>query len=86
MESDMNFTNWDDEIYETYIEASKIASGQDRFELLYKAENILSNSYVVMPIYHYSDVEMISGRVSDLDKTSRSIYYFGQAKMLDVKQ
>jgi len=77
-----NYSQWDNEEYATLLEASKTAAGQERFELLYKADQLLGESYAVMPIYYYTDPQMVSDTVQNWEKTTRSTFYFGRANMV----
>ncbi len=77
-----NYSQWDNEEYATLLEESKTAAGQERFELLYKADQLLGESYAVMPIYYYTDPQMVSDTVQNWEKTTRSTFYFGRANMV----
>lgn len=77
-----NYSQWDNEEFDALLEASKTASGQDRFDILYQADKLLSESYVVMPIYYYTDPQMVKDTVAGWEKTTRSTFYFGRAQMV----
>lgn len=76
-----NDPQWDSQEYADLIEASKTATGQERYDILYQADKLLSESYVVMPIYYYTDPQMVKDRVVGWEKTTRSTFYFGRAHM-----
>jgi oligopeptide transport system substrate-binding protein len=77
-----NYSQWDSEEFDALLEASKTASGQERFDILYKADKVLGESYAVMPIYYYTDPQMVSDTVAGWEKTTRSTFYFGRAQMI----
>ncbi|MBN2898902.1 MAG: peptide ABC transporter substrate-binding protein, partial [Clostridia bacterium] len=77
-----NYSQWDSPEFDALLEASKTASGQDRFDILYQADKLLSESYVVMPIYYYTDPLMVSEKVQGWEKTTRSTFYFGRTQMV----
>ena len=76
-----NYSQWDNEEFDALLEASKTASGQERFEILYAADKLLSESYAIMPIYYYTDPQMVSDRVVGWEKTTRATFYFGRTHM-----
>lgn len=76
-----NYPQWSNETYDGLLEASKTAEGQKRFELLYEADRVLSESHIVMPIYYYTDPQMIGESVSGWEKTTRGTFYFGRTEM-----
>ena len=77
-----NYSQWNNEEFDALLEASKTASGQERFEILYQADKLLSEAYAVMPIYYYTDPQMVSDTVQGWEKTTRATFYFGRAQMI----
>jgi len=80
-----NYSQWDSEEFNSLLEASKTAQGQERFEILYQADKLLGESYAVMPIYYYTDPQMVSDTVAGWEKTTRSTFYFGRAEMVSAE-
>lgn len=78
-----NYSGWHNKQFDTLIESSKYSKGQERFDLLYKADKILSESYIVMPIYNYSDLQLVNDNIHGLEKTTRSVFYFGRTKIVE---
>lgn len=77
-----NYSQWSSEEFDALLEASKVAQGQERFEILYQADKLLSESFAVMPIYYYTDPQMVSDTVQGWEKTTRATFYFGRAQMI----
>ncbi len=76
-----NYPQWNNEEYGQLLEASKTAKGQDRYDLLYAADKLLSESYANMPIYYYTNPVMVSDHVGGWESTTRSTWYFGRVQM-----
>jgi len=76
-----NYPQWDSEEYGQLLEDSKTAEGQARFDLLYAADKLLSESYANMPIYYYTNPVMVSDNVGGWESTTRSTWYFGRVEM-----
>ena len=77
-----NYSQWDNEEFDALLEASKTAAGQERFEILYQADKLLSEAYAVMPIYYYTDPQMVSDVVQGWEKTTRASFYFCRTEMI----
>lgn len=76
-----NYPQWNSEEYGQLLEGSKTAAGQDRFDMLYTADKLLSEAYANMPIYYYTNPVMVSDNVSGWESTTRSTWYFGRVQM-----
>lgn len=76
-----NYPQWNSEEYGQLLEDSKTAEGQARFDLLYAADKLLSESYANMPIYYYTNPVMVSDSVGGWESTTRSTWYFGRVEM-----
>ncbi len=81
--SPMNYAQWSNEEYDALLDQSATAEGQERFELLYEANDILMNSYTNMPIYYYTDPIMVSADVANWEKNTRNTWWFGFAEMVN---
>lgn len=77
----LNYSQWSNAEYDALLESSKVAQGQERFDILYQADKLLSESYAVMPIYYYTDLQMINKSVQGYEKTTRNLFYFGRTEM-----
>jgi len=80
-----NYPGWSNEAYDALLETSKSAKGQERFEMLYEADKLLSERYVVMPVYYYTDPQMIGETVAGWEKTTRGTFYFGRSEMVSAE-
>ncbi len=76
-----NYPQWDSEEYGQLLEDSKTAAGQERFDMLYAADKLLSEAYANMPIYYYTNPVMVSDHVGGWESTTRSTWYFGRVQM-----
>jgi oligopeptide transport system substrate-binding protein len=81
--SPMNHTQWSSEKYDQLLADSMTATGQERFELLFEADKELMESAVVMPVYYYTDLEMISNDVSGWELNGKNTFYFGRVEMVN---
>jgi len=76
-----NYPQWNSEEYGQLLEDSKTAAGQERFDMLYAADKLLSEAYANMPIYYYTNPVMVSDHVGGWESTTRSTWYFGRVEM-----
>ncbi len=76
-DSPMNYAQWHSDEYDALIEAAKTQEPAERFATLYKAHEMVMNSYAYLPIYYYTDPTMVSDKVSDWEKTTRNTFFFG---------
>lgn len=74
-----NTAQWENAEYDQLIQGAKNSSGQERFELLYKAEKIMMEDAIVAPIYHYVDTSMIKEYVKNTRKSILGYIYFDEA-------
>jgi oligopeptide transport system substrate-binding protein len=81
--SPMNHTQWSSEKYDSLLEESMTATGQERFELLFEADKELMESAVVMPVYYYTDLQMISNDVAGWELNGKNTWYFGRVEMVN---
>lgn len=82
-DAEMNVGQWEDSRYDELLDASTTAKGQERFDLLYEANEILMNDYPIVPIYYYIDEIMISDAVKGWEKGTRNTNFFGFAEMVE---
>lgn len=73
----INTTGWHNIQYDSLIKKSKTASDQERYGLLYEAQEILMTELPIIPLYYYTDVYMASDKVTNFEKTSTGLWYFG---------
>lgn len=81
--SPMNYAQWSNEEYDALIDAAKTQEPAERFASLYKAHELVMNSYTYLPIYYYTDPTMVSPAVANWEKTSRNVWFFGFAEMVE---
>lgn len=74
-----NDAHWYSDEFDQLIEDSKVASGAERDEMLYKAEQLMMEDLIVMPIYYYTNPIMVQKEVTDWEVTSLGHWYFGMA-------
>ncbi|AOT70852.1 peptide ABC transporter substrate-binding protein [Geosporobacter ferrireducens] len=75
--SALNDGKWKSPEFDKLIEDSKLAVGQKRFDLLYKAQDIMMEEMIVMPLYYYTDPMMVRDYVKGWERTSGGYLYFG---------
>ncbi len=73
----INTTGWHNTQYDALIKNSKTANDQERYALLYEAQEILMTELPIIPLYYYTDVYMASDKVTNFEKTSTGLWYFG---------
>lgn len=81
--SPMNHTQWASAEYDSLLEESMTATGQERFELLFEADKVLMDAAVVMPVYYYTDINMISNDVAGWELNGKNTWYFGRVEMVN---
>ncbi|WP_320047540.1 peptide ABC transporter substrate-binding protein [uncultured Ilyobacter sp.] len=67
--------------YDALIEKSKVSQGTERDALLYKAEKILMDEMVTMPIYYYTAPIMVKEYVKGWERDILGTWYFGNAEI-----
>ena len=78
-----NDAHWYSDEFDKLIEDSKTASGKERDEMLYKAEQLMMEDLIVMPIYYYTNPIMVQDRVEGWEVTGLGHWYFGKASTDD---
>lgn len=76
-----NDCQWNNKEYDEFIEGSKLLTGKERFGLLYKAQDVMMETNIVMPIYYYTRPLMVKERVKDWQRTKMGHWFFGQASI-----
>jgi len=67
--------------YDKAIEDSKVSLGTERDELLHKAENLLMDNMVTMPIYYYTGTVMVNESVKGWERDILGTWYLGNVKL-----
>lgn len=80
--SPMNYANWNSAEYDQIIETAKTQAPAERFDLLYKAHDMIMDASAYLPIYYYTDPIMVSEKVVDWERNSRSTWFFGFAEIV----
>ncbi len=76
----INGKNPDSKIFNKLItEAKGLKASPQRDEDMAKAEKILHDSYVTMPIYYYTGIELIKANVHNWTVNSFGVWYFGNS-------
>lgn len=75
-----NDAQWENLAYDALIEASKLMTGQERFEKLYEAEKMLMEDNILCPIYYYTDPLMVKATVQNWEKTALGVFFFGSTR------
>jgi oligopeptide transport system substrate-binding protein len=78
-----NDSQWKNAEYDKLIEASKMATGQERFKLLYQAQDMMMEEMIVAPIYYYTDQMLIQEYVKGWERTLLGHMYFGNVTAVE---
>ncbi|OOB79939.1 MAG: ABC transporter substrate-binding protein [Epulopiscium sp. Nuni2H_MBin001] len=72
-----NNSNYSNEDYDYNMNMAAVTSGEERFEYLYAAEQVLMADWATIPLYYYVDCWHISDSVVNWDRTSTGKFFFG---------
>jgi ABC-type oligopeptide transport system substrate-binding subunit len=78
-DSPQNHGRWENEDFDNFMDATRITSGQERFQNFYDAEAAMMEDMPVIPVYYYTDVLMVKDSVKDWMKTTMGAMYLGKA-------
>ncbi|QEH68663.1 peptide ABC transporter substrate-binding protein [Cellulosilyticum sp. WCF-2] len=81
-----NIGRYSSETFDTEMQLSRETMGAERMEHLYKAHDILMEDMPIIPVYYYVTNMMIQDSVHDLELTSTSKLWFGDAEMIEVQE
>ena len=81
-----NIGRYSSETFDTEMQLSRETMGAERMEHLYKAHDILMEDMPMIPVYYYVTNMMIQDSVHDLELTSTSKLWFGDAEMIEVQE
>lgn len=82
-DNNVNTSGWHNTTYDHLIEKARTTLGQEHFDHLYQAEQILMEEMPIIPLYYYSDVFMVAEHITGYEKSPMGIWYFGNA---DIKE
>jgi oligopeptide transport system substrate-binding protein len=80
-----NDSQWKNTEYDKLIEGSKMATGKERFDLLYKAQDMMMEEMIVAPLYYYTDQMLIKEYVKGWERTLLGHMYFGNVTAIEKK-
>lgn len=78
-----NDAQWKNMEFDALIENAKVKTGQERFEALYAAQQMMMDEMIVCPVYYYTDPVMVSNRVQGWEKAGLGHWYFGNVVMVE---
>ncbi len=81
--SPMNYGQFENAEYDQLLDESKTAPPEKRFDMLYRAHELLMEEAVYMPIYYYVDINMVKNNITDWENTSRAVWWFGFADITE---
>ena len=76
-----NYGQWSDTTYDRLIREASTQTGQERFETLYAAHEILVRDHAIIPIYYYTDPVLVHPRIENWEKTTMGNFFFGYARV-----
>ncbi len=80
-----NIGRYASEAFDTEMQLSRETMGAERMEHLYNAHDILMEDMPIIPIYYYVTNIMMQDSVNDVELTSTSKLWFGDAEMVEVE-
>lgn len=76
-----NDSHWANAEFDNLIEEAKLLTGAERSERLYKAEKLLAENEVIIPLYYLTDPALVSHRLMGWERTGMGSWYLGRAYM-----
>lgn len=73
-----NHPHWINKEFNDLINQSRFAKGEERDQIVYKAEKILMEDAPIAPLYYYTDPVMVKENITGWQKNSMSYWYFGK--------
>ncbi|MCH4889881.1 peptide ABC transporter substrate-binding protein [Acidaminobacter sp. JC074] len=77
--SPLNSPEWSNEEFDNLIKGSSAAKGQERYDMLAQAEQVLVEEAWFIPIYNYVDQIHQQDYLKDVERTVLGKFYFGRA-------
>ncbi|OPJ56304.1 peptide ABC transporter substrate-binding protein [Alkalithermobacter paradoxus] len=75
-----NNAHWKNEEFDRLINEAKTAADEKtRFEIMHKAHDLMMEEMIVMPIYYYTNPEMIKSYVKDVRVSPLGFVYYDEA-------
>ncbi|SHJ81890.1 peptide ABC transporter substrate-binding protein [Tepidibacter formicigenes] len=75
-----NNAHWKNKEFDKLINEAKTATDEKaRFEFMHKAEDLMMEDMIVMPIYYYTNPEMIKSYVKDVRVSPLGFVYYDEA-------
>jgi oligopeptide transport system substrate-binding protein len=81
--SPMNYGQYENAEYDQLLDDSKTAPPAERFDMLYRAHELLMEEAVYMPIYYYVDINMVKENITGWENTTRAVWWFGFADITE---
>lgn len=79
--NDYNDPNFYNQEYDKLLSDAIQLRGQEHFEKLYQAQNILMENMPIIPIYYYTDVMLVSEQLQDWDRSVLGTLDFSTARV-----
>lgn len=73
----------DNKEFDEAIELSKVKSGKERDALMHRAEDLVMENMITMPIYYYTGTVMVKDRVQGWERDILGTWYLGRAEIVD---
>lgn len=81
-ENAYNDPNYVSEEFDTLLSAATQARGKEHFDILYEAQEMLMNDMPIIPVYHYTDVMLVSDVVVGWDRSVLGTVDFSTADLV----
>ncbi|MBN2285637.1 MAG: peptide ABC transporter substrate-binding protein [Tissierellales bacterium] len=82
-ENAYNDPNYYNEAYDTLLSSAAKTRGAEHFEALYEAQEMLMTDLPIIPIYHYTDVMLVSPRLQGWDRSVLGTVDFSGASIAE---
>ncbi|MDY0257752.1 peptide ABC transporter substrate-binding protein [Gudongella oleilytica] len=82
-ENAYNDPNYNNEEYDTLLSTAAKTRGAEHFEALYAAQEILMSELPIIPVYHYSDVMLVSPKLQGWDRSVLGTVDFSTASIVE---
>ena len=82
-ENAYNDPNYNNAEYDTLLSTAAKTRGAEHFEALYAAQEILMSELPIIPVYHYSDVMLVSPKLQGWDRSVLGTVDFSTASIVE---
>jgi len=78
-----NDPNYNNETYDELLSQAAQTRGEEHFETLYEAQEILMTELPILPVYHYTDTMLASPKLVGWDRSVLGTIDFSTAEIVE---